>query len=193
MLFRSLLPQDPSQPREKPQPQVQVHPAQLPGEGGLQPPGCSSRGRRAGRRGGSRCPAGPAAAALPPPPVSRRGLAHLDFARVSAAAGGVQTWTLITEARPRLPHASGASDASRCGGGEGPGPQESSRKPAGSAGPGATNASPSPPGARASPLPPTRASCQAPAAQPRLQSISRPMPRLAGHRPGKETVTLCPR
>lgn len=108
-----------------------------PGQVPLQPP--------------SRHPGSPGAASL-----------HLAFARVSAAAGAVQTWTLLAVARPRLPHASRASDASRCGAGEGPGPQENSRKPAGSAGPSATNASPSPPGARASPLPPTRASCQPP-------------------------------
>lgn len=55
--------------------------------------------------------------------VSRHVLPHLNFKRVlAAAAGGLQTWTLLAPARPRLPQASSTSDASRCGGGRGPGP-----------------------------------------------------------------------
>lgn len=58
-----MLPRDPSQPGEKPQLQVQVHKAQLPREGDPQAP-ADSRPRSTAR---SRSPAGPTAAALPPP------------------------------------------------------------------------------------------------------------------------------
>lgn len=117
----------------------------------------------------SQSPAPPAILGLPPRPRSP-GLRPL------VCRSGWQAWTLLAVARPRLPHASSANDASRCGGGEGPGPQESSRKPAGSAGPSTTNASPSPPGARVSAaahpgqLPAARSSAQC-----WLQPISPPV------------------
>lgn len=95
-----------------------------PGSGSLQPKAQSRAHGWQPLPSRSHCSCPPAAR------VSRRVLPHLNLKRVSAAAAaGVQTWTLLAPARPRLPQASSASDASRCGGGEGPGPQESSRKP----------------------------------------------------------------
>lgn len=130
------------------------------------------------------------------PPAARvsRVLPHLNLKRVlAAAAAGVQTWTLLAPARPRLPQASSASDASRCGGGRGPEPAgELPQAPLALQAPAPPARRPRHQG-RTSTLPPTQASCQQPAAQHQLQPISPPMPLLAGNGPLKVTVTPPPR
>lgn len=148
------MPQDPSQPGEKPQPQVQVHPAQLPGEGDLQAPGASGPTRRAGAEPGALVAAAPRQVPpqlpsllpfLPPRPpspelharVGRSGLrADLDFAHRGSSPPPTRS-----RRRRRLPLRRGARARAR---------RRAPASPAGSAGPSATSASPSPPGARVS-------------------------------------------
>lgn len=127
-----------------------MHLAQLPGRGDLQAPGASSPRLRARRKGGSRSPAGPTAAALRPPRLSPRPpspelharvghswwRADLDFAR----RGSSPPPTRVQRQR-RLPLRRGARARAR---------RRAPASPAGSAGPRATSTSPSPPGARVS-------------------------------------------
>lgn len=138
-------------------------PSPAPGTGDLGPKAQS--GAHGWEPGWSRCSRPPATPGHPArPPFTWPSSACLPQ-RVPCRPGLCSSWLVpASHMRPEP-----ATPASRCGGGEGPGPQESPRKPAASAGPSATNASPSPPGARASPLPPTRASCQPPTAQHKLQ------------------------
>jgi hypothetical protein len=169
VLFRFSLPQDPSQPGEKPQPQVQVHPAQLPGEGDLQAP------RRAGAEPGALVAAAPRQVPpqlpslgpfLPPRPpspelharVGRSGWrADLDFARRGSSPPPTRT-----RRRRRLPLRRG----------RGPGPAgELPQAPQALQAPAPPACRPRRQG-RASPRPPTRASCQQPATQHQLQPIS---------------------